>query len=550
MAVIVGPDNVNWVEVEAIERPINTWDICYAQPLNKYIAVSYNGYDQILISEDGYSWATCLRGDAPGQPQRGWKGVAYGNIGAAVGNDGILVSLNGLVWTRPDIPHLQYTSITYASNINKFVAMTATGTAVLFEYDGSTISYVTTTIPSANWTSVTYSNSLNKFVAVSYADEISSISSTDGIIWTDTSDLPKNSWAKIIWIDSLNKFIAVSNSGSDHVYESVDGESWSEVVVNGGYWRDITWSPIMNMFTLVSSSTEINNASSNDGGSSFVEYQSRRIASIEWNEIAQLFVANVILIDGDTPYNTLVGIPTPTPSVTATVTPSVTATVTATVTPTTTVTPTVTPSSTVTPTPGVSNTPTPAPSNTPAISSTPTPAPSSTPAPSNTPAPANTPAISSTPTPAPSNTPGPSNTPAPSSTPTPAAVTPPVSPTPSPFAPMSAGAGTNLDAFDIIMWDMPCRTPTQAGLAQDSVIINVAGGSGSFTYSWSIVTDPASNFPVQIAPSGNSATVRDILIRNCPYQGGSFGTVSVLVTDTVTGATATFNGSFTLEYTG
>ena len=122
-----------------------------------------------------------------------------------------------------------------------------------------------------------------------------------------------------------------------------------------------------------------------------------------------------------------VGVPTPTPTRTATPRPTSTPTPVPTSTPTPAPTSTPTPAPTNTPTPVPTSTPTPVPTSTPtpAPTSTPTPVPTSTPTPvptsTPTPLPTSTPTPvppTSTPTPAPTDTPVPAPTAAPSATPT------------------------------------------------------------------------------------------------------------------------------------
>ena len=213
--------------------------------------------------------------------------------------------------------------------------------------------------------------------------------------------------------------------------------------------------------------------------------------------------------------------PEPTPSPTPTVTPTRTST------------PAVVPvSPNPTSTPDVTTTVTPTPTPTQGVTVTPT----RTFTPTRTPTP--TQGVTATPTLTPTRTP--TNTPP---------VTPTLTPTPS-NVPLTAGPGTYLTAYAEHRWSIPCDMPAPiSGPVTAGGVINVAGGSGSFTYSWSRVADPISDFPVTFTSSGNTFTVT-AASNVCPYQGAAFGTVSVLVTDTITGQTATFNGDYTIEFTG
>ena len=189
------------------------------------------------------------------------------------------------------------------------------------------------------------------------------------------------------------------------------------------------------------------------------------------------------------------------------------------------------------------------PSPTPTATVSPTPQVSLTPAPSSTPmaTPTPTPTIASSPTPIVTTTPVPSVTPTRTSTPI---VSPTPTPTVSGFGPLVELPTSQMDVYGEVFWSsVPCPPGGQSGQAIAGGRIDVGGGSGSFTYVWTFEQDPLSNFPTNRTSVGNEFTVAGQL-RSCPYQGGAFGGVSVLVTDTVTGQQATFNGSYFLEYTG
>lgn len=187
--------------------------------------------------------------------------------------------------------------------------------------------------------------------------------------------------------------------------------------------------------------------------------------------------------------------------------------------------------------------PTPTPTSSP-VAATPTPTPTTSAVP-----------VSQPPTPTPTGTPGASPTPTPTVTGTPA-VTPTVTPTVTPSVTptqsvpaLEQAPGSDMVANKFHFWSIPCAFPAPSATISANGNIVVSGGSGSFTYSWSRVADPASNFPSNFSSSGNTFTV-SAGPYSCPHQGTSFGTVSVLVTDTVTGQQETFNGSYSLEYTG
>lgn len=419
-ATILSPDNITWTEY-SVNNFANVWSIAYSPTMGMFAAVSYNSYARILTSLNGIDWISPIKGDARGQYPKYWRDITWGS-GAfvAVGDEGVLMTYDGRNWTQPPVPKFTYTSVGYSSTEDLFVLMTSNGVVVTLKVNSNkSITINQYTIPVARWSSVVYSVERGVFIATAYANEFASIVSTNGRDWTNGS-LQKNSWSKIQWVPHLQSFVVVANTKNNSVAESSDGITWTyQTLDDGGYWRDLTWVPAINMLITVSSAVEINNGSALNG-TDLLEYKTRRLASIQWSGVAESFTAQIVPyvgVEDTTNYNVFVGVPhishTPTPTRTNTPTPTVTATVTPTVT--STVTPTLTPTQTITPTPTVTATLTPTMTVTPTMTMTltPSPTPSVTPPVSATPSP--TPPVSPSPTPA--STPPPSVTPTPSETP-------------------------------------------------------------------------------------------------------------------------------------
>ncbi|QDJ96517.1 hypothetical protein Xoosp13_331 [Xanthomonas phage Xoo-sp13] len=376
MSTFIAPDGITWFEQTATTNLVNCWSMCYSPAFSKFFAVSYNSYSRVLSSSDGITWDSVVKGDAPGQLPKGWKQVVQGNVLVAVGVNGIMLSVDGLHWTTPNLPQLNYNTIEYSQELNRFVALTDTN-AVVFSVDSNlTLTQQLVPIPTSKWSSIAYSPSLNRFVAVSYRGPISVMYSTNGINWTN-GNLLSNLWNKIVWSPERGQFLAIANASSSNVGTSTDGINWTTVNNTTNYWRDLTWSPELGMFMMVSSGFG-NNNSSTSGGTSFTTYKTRRLSSVVWSSEYQMFIANVVqtpsLVPSDL-YNVLLGKQiTPSPTPTMTVTP------TATVTPTPSITASITPSATITPTPTVTATLTPSitvtatvtPTTTPSVTSTPT----------------------------------------------------------------------------------------------------------------------------------------------------------------------------------
>lgn len=428
MSTFIAPDGITWFEQVSDSKLVNCWSMCYANNLNAFFAVSYNGYARVLKSTDGTSWTSIVKGDAKGQLPKGWKHIVQGNVLVAVGVNGIILSTDGDHWTVPDLPQLNYNTVEYSPTLNRFVALTD-NTAVLFSIDKNlTLTQQVVSIPTSKWSSLVYSPSLNRFVAVSYGTASALMYSTNGITWT-TGNLPQNLWSKIVWSPERSQFLAIARSPTSNVASSSDGINWSTTNNSTNYWRDLAWSPELGMFMMVSSGFG-NTNSSTGGGTSFTTYKTRRLSSVVWSSTHQMYVANVVQTQSLAPsdlYNVLIGKQiTPSPTITPTVTPTMTVTPTPTITPTLTRTATVTPTITVTASVTPSITPTQTPSSTPGV--TPTVTRTVTPTISITPT--LTPAVTQSVTPSitPTKTPAVTQTATPSITPT-ISVTPSITPT-------------------------------------------------------------------------------------------------------------------------
>lgn len=101
-------------------------------------------------------------------------------------------------------------------------------------------------------------------------------------------------------------------------------------------------------------------------------------------------------------------------------------------------------------------------------------------------------------------------------------------------------------------WTMPCDVPpeTAAGMPGYATVA-VAGGSGSYTYSWttSVFTSGIVPFTVTTLPSSPTITLQ-AGTQTCPAAGDTEVNYTVTVTDTVTGQLGTYSGVVLIEFTG
>lgn len=111
-------------------------------------------------------------------------------------------------------------------------------------------------------------------------------------------------------------------------------------------------------------------------------------------------------------------------------------------------------------------------------------------------------------------------------------------------APMSVGPGSNLFPNG----ERPCTSPSGGPLSVSATAdIVVLGGSGSFTYAWTVSGQQTG---VTLAGASSDMLTLTFTQPGCPPNpGGRYsrsGTLSLLVTDTVTGLTLTVPGEWLL----
>lgn len=195
--------------------PNNNWyDIAYSKKQLKYVAISTDIGDSVMNSSDGKIWKTYPTG-------------------------------NNNAWI----------SLTYASQLDIFVAVSSSGIGnrVMTSKDG--VSWVTRN--SANdqsWRAITYSPELNLFVALSISGNNNRVmTSKDGITWDEQKCNCNNQWRSVIWVSDLKLFIAVASSGNgDRVMISEDGYNWEQKAgIKNNDWFSITYSPELKLLVCV-----------------------------------------------------------------------------------------------------------------------------------------------------------------------------------------------------------------------------------------------------------------------------------------------------------
>jgi len=232
--------------------------IAYSPTLNRAVVGRDNG---ISYTDDGINWnsATIAAAD--------WKGLTWSPslsrfaavIYAGTGTGQAAYSSDGITWTVVNMPTsgtVYYTNLTWASGINKFVAVPFIGALVATSSDG--ITWTKTAITNSQWKNVVWANAYNLLVAVSQTSPYLA-TSPDGTTWTNRS-VPANSYEGGIVYSPEIGVILVSSSNTG-LLASTDGINYGKIDVNTlssqnvpSNLRGIAWSPEQFRFAAVSTS--------------------------------------------------------------------------------------------------------------------------------------------------------------------------------------------------------------------------------------------------------------------------------------------------------
>jgi len=156
-----------------------------------------------------------------------WSDLAYGNGSfVAVGHGLIQTSLDyGNTWSSFAVSNT-FTSVTYSSNLGKFVALPGFFGDGLYTSTDSSNWTLSRTLPSgvpSALTSLTYGN--GQFVATLYGDS-NVFYSRDGLNWSLAQSQLATQWSSITY--GNGRFLAVSNSTSNfETMYSNDGITWT-----------------------------------------------------------------------------------------------------------------------------------------------------------------------------------------------------------------------------------------------------------------------------------------------------------------------------------
>ena len=320
---IYSNDGIIWVQSTSTNTiPNNSWtSVIYNSYLKKIIAISFDGSNRIITSDNGNQWninsylttnvlsnldfnsdktvfissnynvstknvfssinlIDFTTNDVSGladSVNTNFVNMAFGNnklflvCSALTGSpQRFFTSTNeGKTWTallNATINPYSWNDIKYSNNI--FVALTSNGTTttqrICTSVDGVSWTFITTL--NNNFSSVTYSNStLDRWVAVSITGTVRAMfSSNPSVLWSSTGVNINTSttWKQVIWCDGIDRFVAVGDSGTSpatQIAYSDTGVTWiaSSNTITNA-WCSVAWSPTLNLMVAISTNNNNN----------------------------------------------------------------------------------------------------------------------------------------------------------------------------------------------------------------------------------------------------------------------------------------------------
>jgi len=222
----------NWFQDPDIRTPL-------------FVAVSRNGTNRAMTSEDGFTW------EAKALEANTWEAVAYGGgvfvavAHAITGTQYVVTSPDGITWTpRIEAEANQWYGVAYGDGVFVVVSLALGGSGqsrVMTSTDGG-ITWVSRKANIANqWNSVTYGNGM--FVAVSQNGTNRVMTSTDkGITWTAQTASDLNTWMSVAFGNGIFVAVASGIAAGQYVMTSNNGFTWmGRVEAETNTWESVTF---------------------------------------------------------------------------------------------------------------------------------------------------------------------------------------------------------------------------------------------------------------------------------------------------------------------
>jgi hypothetical protein len=274
--VMTSPDGVTWTAHEAAVANSSWSSVTSGNGL--FVAVAEAGTHRVMTSGDGVTWTSHSAAEA-----NSWYSVAYGD-GSFVavsggGSHQVMTSSVAPVATAPDAPTSLVGIPDDGAAIVRFTAGADNGGAITkYQFttnDGD--SWVDTEAGTTSPVRITgltngtsYSIKLRAVNGVGHSDASAAVSLTPsnvGVSWTASSNLPTDEdWNSVVFDGGTSVFVAVSDKGS--VRTSSNGSTWSARSVSAAHvWTSITVRGSDSKFVAVGSDGAV--MSSTDGGSTW-----------------------------------------------------------------------------------------------------------------------------------------------------------------------------------------------------------------------------------------------------------------------------------------
>jgi PA14 domain/Chaperone of endosialidase len=227
----------------------------------------------VVTSSNGTSWTL----NAAPVPQDGNTNAKYESLNKikiaysptltlfVIANKNIILhSSNGTSWTEIIVPTTDYTNATWATTLNKFVAIgnagvygTSTNGTTWSHQNTGTISNHTNPAGPDNLREIAYSPTLTKFILIG---QDKSYTSTTGESWTVIDSvqyvpqLESYTWRGLQWVSSTSQFIAVGYATGRSLLSSADGVTWTSAVGTANVeYEEFAFSSSLNLLVAVAS---------------------------------------------------------------------------------------------------------------------------------------------------------------------------------------------------------------------------------------------------------------------------------------------------------
>ena len=287
--VMTSPDGINWTLRKAGAYNGSWADVCWSPELNIFVAISNNGGSNNYVTMYSYNGIDWMAGNINIIGSSGnytFKSICWSpilNLFAAVSNDRVIISSDGINWAFRIINNYTWSSICWASGLNAFIIVADSATNnFAYSIDGLTWNYKNLVLSDPNLNAVCWSNDLNQLTAVGYAkvlnlpnlkysfnslnnnnnltyfnnyDKLNNISLYDN--WNYINNGVNNQWTSICYSSDLNLLVAISNSGTNNriITSSDGGYTWiSQTNPIDNNWTSICYSSNLNLFVAVANS--------------------------------------------------------------------------------------------------------------------------------------------------------------------------------------------------------------------------------------------------------------------------------------------------------